>query len=354
MASLEMTRKFKRKNPEAYHKMVKRLFCDSIEGDFKESDFFYEPESPRKDSSTGCLTGVKRAKSQVCLLMKKSQVSGLDQLIEYLGLDINVREEGIFRKSGSLKKQQDLLEKINKGEEVSLFDGEFSIHECASVLKTCLGNLPEPLVTNSCFPAHLQVALLHDKYTSQEDMPALVEKQIFCTQLLIELIPEEYFKLLKDLLFLLHGVCQREEENKMSSTNLGVIFCTHILSPRSMPPGELQSKLGVLTNATTFLIENPSILFTLPEKLLAEVQSFQCRRNREGRRSLAKRSSQGGPGVECLIANTVFSFIPMEEGAAGEQNEKDDDKESNFVCDQLESTVTSQFNLNIEIMNIKK
>eukprot|EP00092_Neocalanus_flemingeri_P044691 GFUD01049644.1.p1 GENE.GFUD01049644.1~~GFUD01049644.1.p1 ORF type:complete len:358 (-),score=88.31 GFUD01049644.1:5-1078(-) len=355
LASLEMTRKMKRRDPEAYQRLVKRLFCNELDTEFEESDFIYEPESSRKDS-TGCLTGIKRAKSQDVLQITESRVTGLYQVIEYLGLDRNVREEGIFRKSGSLKKQQDLMERIDKGEEINLVDGEFTTHECASVLKTFLGNLPEPLVTNSCYLAHLQVAFLPDNLSSQEDNSAVAEKQIFCTQLLLELIPEEYFKLLKDLLFLLHGVCQREEENKMSSTNLGVIFCTHILSPRSMPPRELQTKLGVLTNATTFLIENPSILFTLPEKLLAEVQSFQFRRNSEGRRSLSKRSSQGGPGVECLIANTVFSFIPMEmeEGAAGEKNEEDDEKESNFVCDQLESTITSQFNLNIEIMNIKK
>lgn len=351
LASLEMTRKMKRKDPEAYQRLVKRLFCNELDDDFEESDFIYEPESSRKDS-TGCLTGMKRVKSHESLEIAESRVSALYQVIEYLGLGRNVTEEGIFRKSGSLKKQQDLMERIDKGEEISFENGDFTTHECASVLKTFLGNLSEPLVTNSCYLAHLQVALLSDKH-GKEAQAAVVEKQIFCTQLLLELIPEEYFKLLKDLLFLLHGVSQREDQNKMSSSNLGMMFSTHILCPKSMSPEELQSKLSLFTKATTFLIENPSILFTLPEKLLVEVQSFLSRRSSEGRMSLAKRSNQGGPGVECLIANTVFSFIDKEDGAAGVDEEDEGEKEANPVCGQLENTVLSQFNLNLDILNIK-
>ena len=36
-------------------------------------------------------------------------------------------------------------------------------------------------------------------------------------------------------------------------------------------------------------------------------------RSSDGRLSLAKRSNLGQPGVECLIANTVFSFVDKEE-----------------------------------------
>ena len=50
------------------------------------------------------------------------------------------------------------------------------------------------------------------------------DKKLLCTQLLLELIPSQYFRLLKDLLFLLNGVAQRQEENKMTSSNLGMMF----------------------------------------------------------------------------------------------------------------------------------
>ena len=53
---------------------------------------------------------------------------------------------------------------------------------------------------------------------------------MLCTQLLLQLIPSQYYKLLCDLLFLLHGVSQRQQENKMSATNLGMMFRS-VLNP---------------------------------------------------------------------------------------------------------------------------
>ena len=41
---------------------------------------------------------------------------------------------------------------------MDLDKGEFSVHECASVLKTFLSELPEPLLTERFFHAHCQVA----------------------------------------------------------------------------------------------------------------------------------------------------------------------------------------------------
>ena len=41
---------------------------------------------------------------------------------------------------------------------MDLDKGEFSVHECASVLKTFLSELPEPLLTDRFFQAHCQVA----------------------------------------------------------------------------------------------------------------------------------------------------------------------------------------------------
>ena len=110
--------------------------------------------------------------------------------------------------------------------------------------------------------------------------------------------------------------------------------------------------MAPFTSATTFLIENSSILFALPEKLKTKVQSFNFARGSEGRRSLAQRSKQGGPGVACLIANTVFSFIEKEND--DDEVQEENEKESNDVCDNLENTVMSQFNLNLHILNMNK
>ena len=62
-------------------------------------------------------------------------------------------------------------------------------------------------------------------------------------------------------------------------------------------------------------------------------------RSSDGRLSLAKRSNLGQPGVECLIANTVFSFV--------------DKEEPRVVKTQVENTVASQLNISLDILEIK-
>ena len=158
---------------------------------------------------------------------------------------------------------------MERGEDLRLEDGHYNTHECASVLKTFLANLSEPLVTNACHQVHLDVASLPDEK---------MEQKVLCTQLLLELIPDQYYRLLKDLLYLLNGVAQREEENKMSSNNLGMMFCTHVLCPKSLSAEELSAKHAVSTKITTFMIEHPEKLFTIPERLLIEIQAFLSRR----------------------------------------------------------------------------
>ena len=229
------------------------------------------------------------------------------QMLEYLGLDRNVSEEGIFRKSGKQRKQQALLELLINGTSVDFYEESYSVHECASVLKTYLGHLPEPLTTASCYSAHMAVACLPQQCCNKDDLSTILDKQIYCTQLLLELVPLEEYNLLKTLLFLLNGVCQREPENKMSSVSLATLFCLHIICPRSLDPHELQANTADLVRAATFLIEHPSLIFSLSEKMLEEVRAFQWERVCEGRLRLQQGTFQSPPGVAYLIANTAFA-----------------------------------------------
>ena len=193
---------------------MKRLYCQEVGVDYEENLFVFT-ETPRKDSS-GCLSVILTGRSgEADPDITEARVGSLYQVVEFLGLGKNVVEEGIFRKTGTVRKQQELLERIERGEDLELEAGHYTTHEAASVLKTFLANLTEPLVTTACYKAHLQVAEI-----PREEF----EKKLFCTQLLLELVPNQYFRLLKDLLFLLNGVAQRQEENKMTSSNLGMMF----------------------------------------------------------------------------------------------------------------------------------
>lgn len=59
---------------------------------------------------------------------------------------------------------QVLKERLNRGVPMDFDKGEFSVHECASVLKNFLSELPEPLLTDRFFHAHCQVANKIIKY----------------------------------------------------------------------------------------------------------------------------------------------------------------------------------------------
>ena len=188
------------------------MFCKEIDVEFEESSFMYEPDTPI-DECTGCLLVMRKDKSlKTGQTISDKNLSAINQLMSFLGLDINLAGEGIFRKSGSLKKQQDLKKRLLEEETINLENEDYSAHECASVLKTLLGSLHEPLVTNNCYKAHIEVTLLKDKCKSEGEKTSVVLKQILCTQLLLQLINEEYLNILKDVLFLLHSVSKHENE----------------------------------------------------------------------------------------------------------------------------------------------
>lgn len=57
----------------------------------------------------------------------------------------DLKQEGIFRKTGSVTRQQDLKFLVNHMKTINL--DEFTCHDVASVMKSILADLPEPLLT---------------------------------------------------------------------------------------------------------------------------------------------------------------------------------------------------------------
>jgi hypothetical protein len=70
----------------------------------------------------------------------------------------DISQEGIFRRSGKITRQQELKSLLNQGLPLNLDDGHFSVHDCASVLKNFLAELPESLLTDAHYPAYCQIA----------------------------------------------------------------------------------------------------------------------------------------------------------------------------------------------------
>ena len=69
----------------------------------------------------------------------------------------DVKQEGLFRKAGNVDRQRVLCDQL-KSCETHLNLQEFTVHDCATVLKSFLGDMPEPLLVEKYCTAYRQVA----------------------------------------------------------------------------------------------------------------------------------------------------------------------------------------------------
>jgi len=338
MAIVEMVRKMKACEPDHYTGLVrmhlsflldlatadtdcdvsaiwdtKQESKDSVDSRIKKA--FATPMSISKKKIKGVMDGVPLTQEGVCQVY---------QIIEYLGRPHNITQEGLFRKHGNLKKQQALKERLNKGVPLNLDEEEFSVHECAAVLKHFLAILPEPLLTDACYRAHCQVPALRREGADLEEVEKVVERQISCVQLLFQLIPEVNLNLLHDLLKFLSNVARHESDNRMNADNLGTLFSTNILCPRKLSPETLQSNHQLLSKAVTFMIEHAEKLFELPEKLCKDVQNYVNQKDKMSTPKNKKGRKIGTPEQGSPVVSTIFTFVDREASLKAQQGNQTD------------------------------
>ncbi|XP_030282832.1 rho GTPase-activating protein 19 isoform X3 [Sparus aurata] len=195
--------------------------------------------------------------------LTESCIAQIYQLIEYLTKNLHV--EGLFRVPGNSIRQQTLKELLNSGADVNLESGDFHPNDVATLLKTFLGELPEPLLTHRHFHAHLKIAdmTLFDEHGNKTAIPNK-ERQIEALQLLFLLLPQANRSLLKLLLDLLYHTAKQQDKNKMSAFNLALMFAPHVLWPRHMTASDLKDNLKKLNNSMAFLIKHSQKLFRAP------------------------------------------------------------------------------------------
>ncbi|CAL1602400.1 unnamed protein product [Knipowitschia caucasica] len=195
--------------------------------------------------------------------LNESCIAQIYQLIEYLSKNLHV--EGLFRVPGNSVRQQTLRELLNCGAEVDWTSGDFHPNDVASLLKSLLGELPEPLLTHRHFHAHLKIAdiTLLDEQGNKTSVPNK-ERQLECLQLLFLLLPPTNRSLLKLLLDLLYHTAKLQDSNKMSTFNLALMFAPHVLWPRHMNAMDLKDNLKKLNSSMAFLIKHSQKLFRAP------------------------------------------------------------------------------------------
>ncbi|KAF7207061.1 transcript variant X4 [Nothobranchius furzeri] len=159
------------------------------------------------------------------------------------GLEI----EGIFRRSANVTLVKEVQLRYNSGAVVSFREME-DVHLAAVILKTFLRELPEPLLTYQLYNDIINFASV-----SQEDQAAVMKE-------LVESLPQENYASLRYLITFLAQVSANSDVNKMTNSNLAVVFGPNLLWGRDNAMS--LSAIGPINNFTRALLDQHHLVFT--------------------------------------------------------------------------------------------
>ncbi|XP_039248419.2 rho GTPase-activating protein 19-like [Styela clava] len=210
--------------------------------------------------------------------MKKKEIKGvifgtnlteeslvqIQNLTDFLASHLEV--EGLFRKPGNAHRLLQLRAALNTGVCIDLESSKFHSHDVASILKTYLGELPEPLLQHKYFKSHLQIAemMAFDAKGNRTTLPDRA-KRVEALQLLMLLLPTVNRTLLRGILNLLYQTAKNQKMNKMNASNLATMFCPHLLWPRNLKTTDLQNNIGKLNDHVAFMIRHSQKIFAAPQ-----------------------------------------------------------------------------------------
>ncbi|XP_059607791.1 rho GTPase-activating protein 19 [Phlebotomus argentipes] len=302
-------------NPEQFSILVRMHL--SFELDLNTEEFANEPDDRgifRKlnrlhRKAKGCASA--KAASPVDGRRQPLTPEMLEQtqmLMDFLTQEQNIIQEGIFRRTGALSRQTELKNAFCQGQKVDLSLATFTVHDCASVLKAFLADLPEPLLTDAYHSAHCQLAQLMASGT--EGLDARLTN---CLQLLLLLLPEENRQLLERLLALLHRTTLFVNSNKMSASSLATLFTPHLICPRKLSPEALHAMSQQMSPVVAFMVAQGVTLFEIPLKLATDIQAYFAEQTKK--RSLTPGQVLDESITSDSTAATVYSFVDREKTA---------------------------------------
>ncbi|XP_045596961.1 rho GTPase-activating protein 1 isoform X4 [Procambarus clarkii] len=172
----------------------------------------------------------------------------LKNCITFLDHPDALETEGLFRRSSAAAVVKSVQERFNKGEEV-IFDLDTDVHTAAVIIKTFLRELEEPLMTFDLYDEVIQFQGLNksDRLTTIK-------------QIILEKLPEDNYLVLKFLVNFLSKVMDRSDLNKMTASNLAVVFGPNLVRPRGG-----QMSLNAIAPINLFV----EVMLTYPHQIFA-------------------------------------------------------------------------------------
>ncbi|KAI5466678.1 hypothetical protein BGZ63DRAFT_4880 [Mariannaea sp. PMI_226] len=174
-------------------------------------------------------------------------------------MDLSV--EGVFRKNGNIKKQQNMVEKINaEGCDVVNFM-EQPVVQLAALLKRYLRDLPDPLMTHKLYRLWIAAAKIQEP-----------EKRKACLHLTCCLLPKSHRDCLEILFSFLKwagSFHQLDEEvgSKMDIRNLATVIAPNVLTNASKTMA-MDSEAIYVIDAVEILITHIEEMCQVPDEIL--------------------------------------------------------------------------------------
>ena len=172
--------------------------------------------------------------------------------------------EGIFRIPGSAE-EVDQLRKYYDGEPSSCPEGiteRTDVHSTCGLLKLFLRELPDPLLTFKFYEPFV--------YVQRNQVFDLTTKLMHMKNLL-NALPEVNVTLLKELIQFLHKVAEHSAKNKMTMSNLAIVFGPELLRSDDDSMIKLLQNAGCVNAITKGIFEDFEFFYCgQPSKKLAE------------------------------------------------------------------------------------
>lgn len=226
---------------------------------------------------------------------------------------LDIIQEGIFRRTGSVARQNELRRRLHEQTTLDFNNGVYTVHDCASVLKSIIADLPEPLLTDHFYAVHCQIAELHN--SNQIEFNQTKETRILHSiQLMLLLLPLENRSLFYDIINMLNETTKYESSNKMSSESLATLFTPHLICPRKLTPEALHTISQNMSGLISFMIGKGDELQCIPPKLATDIRAYLVEQ---------RRKKVLSPELQILdesvtsdsTANTVYTFVDREKTA---------------------------------------
>lgn len=150
----------------------------------------------------------------------------LDRLITTIEMH-GLYTEGIYRKSGVSSKVRELKAKMEESNQTDINFELYQMHVLASVLKSFLREMPEPLLTFDCYEDFLRAASLTDP---QDRISTLFD--------ILKKLPKPNFDLMERLIFHLARVALHEDVNRMNAGALAIVFAPCVLRTNKVLPAQ--------------------------------------------------------------------------------------------------------------------